>query len=152
MIPSYSHAAVLVSCRGAGLMTIETHRNGVEYGSSTTARDLMDILPGKLTLRLYGKPDCKAGEFAEFMIVASASNAPSCMIRAHDDEPCTTEDGCQTSTQCQSTNWVHLAQYKLPDLRDEQVDKHNGVVKLDRNANLNLTKEFKVPKEYVAYR
>lgn len=49
MIPAYSQAVVLVLFRCEGLMTIETHQNVFELRSFKIARDLLDILPGKLS-------------------------------------------------------------------------------------------------------
>lgn len=55
-LPLYMQAAVLFSCQGAGLMTIETQRNVVEQRCSMMVRGLMDILHGKRFL-LHRKSD-----------------------------------------------------------------------------------------------
>lgn len=53
MIPGHSQSAVLVSCKGAGPMTTETHGNVVERQWSMTVQNLLDILPGKPSYIFY---------------------------------------------------------------------------------------------------
>lgn len=83
---------------------------------------------------------------------ASASSAPSCIIHAPDDRPCTIENGSQASTQCRSTHWVHTVHFKKSERREEKVDRHKAVKVSDRNANLNLQDESHVTIKYAAYR
>lgn len=64
-VPTSSQAAMLVSCRDVGLMMIETHRSvGCTLIFHVCARPHGD--PARqAVLRLFGKVDCKAVEFAE---------------------------------------------------------------------------------------
>lgn len=88
---------------------------------------------------------------AKFMIAATASNAPSRIIHDRDDEPCWTESRGQASTQCNWANTIHAIHNKLPERRDEQVDRHNAVRETNRNQKLSWRDELKVPNDYVAY-
>lgn len=82
-------------------------------------------------LRQYRKPDGKAGELPNIMIVATESNATTCIIHARADEACTTEGGGQASTQWDSTHLIHAIHYKQPVRRDEKVHKYNAMKELD---------------------
>lgn len=45
-VPANMHSAVLLKCKKAELMTIETHSIGVKHRCSITPWGLMDTLPG----------------------------------------------------------------------------------------------------------
>lgn len=92
------------------------------------------------------------GESAEFMIVASASNNPQCIIHVQDDEPCTLGSGSLASTKCNVTSTVNINRYNLPECKDEREDRHNAVKKSDNSSKASLQKDLMVSDDYFTYR
>lgn len=90
-IPSYLQAAVLGSCSGARLMTIGTYPNVFESQCFITVRSLVDIWSGKWFYVHTVNLAAKAENFPEFMIVSSASHAPSSIVHTPDEGPCSME-------------------------------------------------------------
>lgn len=68
-----------------------------------------------------------------FMIVPFVSNAPKGLIQTGGNEPCTTGDGGQVSTQRKSTNTVREVHYNTRKRWDKQEDRHNAVKKSDHH-------------------
>lgn len=79
-------AAVLVSCDGAGVMTVEARGHVVECQCSITTRDMMDILHGKPIFVYIANMTANPVRLQKFMIVLYAPNAPICIKHAKDDE------------------------------------------------------------------
>lgn len=75
----------------------------------------MDILPGKRFYVDIKNLVEKPLHLPKFMIIETASNAPSCMKHPRDYERFTMEIGGQASTPCVSENSIHLVHYKPPE-------------------------------------
>lgn len=69
-ILAHTHAAVLVSCRGGGLMATETHGNVFERRGSMNRRGVIDILPGNLFYVYIINMTTKPLTLPKLMIVA----------------------------------------------------------------------------------
>lgn len=79
------------------------------------------------------------------MIVAIASNFPTCILHAGGDEPRTMYTEQEITTHNDKNKDEHSASpdpYKLAEHRDEQVDWHNAVLSLDENLNTNCKEEL----------
>lgn len=98
----------------------------------------MNIPLGKLFYVNIENLTAKSGHSPKFMIVATASDAPPCIINACDNEPCNTESGGQNLTQCDATNSVNAVHCKTTKCQKEQIDRQiavkesNGIVNLNR--------------------
>lgn len=69
-ISAHRQAALLVRCRGAPRMKIETHRSVVEHRCPMTAQGLMDIVPGKPFYVYILYMTAKAVNFPKFVVVS----------------------------------------------------------------------------------
>lgn len=105
-----------------------------------TVEGLMCILPRKTVYIYIANLMAKPVNLRKFMIVQQALKASSCNKDARDEEPCTMENKCQASTQCNSANSIH-AVHRLTESMVKQVDRHSTVKESDGNANLNWRDE-----------
>lgn len=111
----------------------------------------MYILPGKQFYVYIDNLTAKRVNLPKFMIVTSASCASSCIIHELNDEQCMMESGVQASKQRDSTSSVHAVHDKPPERPNEQVDRHDALIEIDEDGNVNWRDELQVPKNYVTY-
>lgn len=87
-IPVLEHlrTALLVNWQGAGHMTAKTHGSVVERRFLMTGRCVIYFLPGKPSHFYIANLTASLASFLEFMTVACASNARTCIMHARDDD------------------------------------------------------------------
>lgn len=124
-MPAHTPVAVLVCFQGDGLMMTETNGKAVERRCCMTATGLMEILAGNLFDVFILNMTAKAVSLPKFMIVAYASNIPTCLIQARDDAYMLTNE-CSVLTKCDEFNsdpTTTSIRYKPPERRDKQMDR-----------------------------
>lgn len=132
-------------------MKIETPKASLNADIPRTGKSTWisgdSICPTSIAQELTAKPV----NVPKFMTVESAFNDPSCIIHARGDEPCTTRDRGQASTQYDSTNSVYAVHYQPPKRLDKQVEGRYAMKQLDGNATVNWRDELQMPNERIAY-
>lgn len=86
-IPAQMQVKILSRYHGAGFMMIETLCNIIECQCSMTASDLKEILLGEPAYVYTANTMTMSVSVTKFMIVASASDASTCIVHTHDDDP-----------------------------------------------------------------
>lgn len=87
----------------------------------------MDILPKKPFYIYIANFTAKKIYFLKLMIVATASDAPSCIIQRRDDKQYTAGNRGQASMQWDSVTSLHTVHYKPLEHPDKQEDRPNAV-------------------------
>lgn len=128
-IPARTQAAVLVSCKGAGPMIIETHDNVIGRWYCITAKSEMAILRGKPFYICIANMTAKPGNLSKFITLVYCSSAPTCIIQGREDEPHMLEERGLMSMQndkCNSEHTANAIRYKLAERSTEQKNRHNA--------------------------
>lgn len=90
-ILAYSKVAVMASFRGPRLVMIDPHQNVVERRCFMITPAVMNILQSKPFYVYIANVTAGRLDLPEHLVVASASNAWSCILHKRDDESCSTE-------------------------------------------------------------
>lgn len=154
MILAHMQATVLVFFQGTAPMKIEMHCNIVGCKFSLSGRGLMQILPGKSFQEYNVNLMAKQVTLTKFMIVAIASNAPTCIVDTCDYESPsldTRQENTKQGNKNEDEYSINAVHYESPERRDEQVDWHNAVWSLDENLNIEWKMELMILNEYSAY-
>lgn len=86
-IPAHAQAAILVNCRGDGLVKIETNGHFAECRCSVKDEVQWAFYRGKLFYVYIVNVTAKPVHVLKFMIVAYAPSVPTCIMHANEDEP-----------------------------------------------------------------
>lgn len=153
-IQAYMKVAVLFRCQEAGIIQIETHCNIIGLRCFMTERGLMHILPGKPFYLYITNLKAKQTNLPNDLIVPSASNAPTCIIHAQDDEPQMLKDKGRVMMQCDKSSTdptVKEVRYKPFQRRKKQVNRHNAAKISDKILKIDWRGELMIPEEYSTY-
>lgn len=85
-ISPFSQVAVLVKCQWEGHLFVVTQHMAARRRCSMVERQIIDILFGIPYCNCIANLSAKAGSLTRHMIIASATNAPPCLVHARGDE------------------------------------------------------------------
>lgn len=151
MISAYTQVTVLIRFQVAAPMTIETDRNIMECHCSMAALGIMEILLGKPFYAYIGDLTTSPVNILMFMILSIASNAPTCLLHAHDHETLRVDmkqESATFSDKIDGEHWNNIGHYKSPEHCVKQVDQQSTGKNSEENSDSFWKEELTILKDY----